>query len=77
MPEILFDGRKLAVPAGMNLVDAGVQAGVSVPIRCERFLARSAPLRMFLLALLKVPPTAPAGTVFGAAKTAPFYFSAQ
>src|SRR5712691_12959780 len=34
-------------------------------------------LQVFLLALLKVPPTARAGTVFGGAKTAPFYFSAQ
>ena len=34
MPDIVFDGRKISVPAGTNLVDAGVTAGVSVPIFC-------------------------------------------
>jgi NADH-quinone oxidoreductase subunit G len=34
MPEIVFDGRRITVPAGTNLVDAGVAAGVSVPIFC-------------------------------------------
>jgi NADH dehydrogenase/NADH:ubiquinone oxidoreductase subunit G len=34
MPDILFDGRKVAVPAGTNLVDAGAMAGSSVPIFC-------------------------------------------
>ena len=34
MPEIVFDGRRITVPAGANLVDAGAQAGVSEPIFC-------------------------------------------
>jgi NADH-quinone oxidoreductase subunit G len=34
MPEIVFDGRKVTVPAGTNLVDAGALAGSSVPIFC-------------------------------------------
>jgi NADH-quinone oxidoreductase subunit G len=34
VPEILYDGRKLTVPPGTNLVDAGAVAGVSVPIFC-------------------------------------------
>ncbi len=34
MPEILFDGRKIAVPAGTNLVEAGLAAGVPVPVFC-------------------------------------------
>jgi len=34
MPEIVFDGRKLEVPAGTNLVEAGKQAGVPVPVFC-------------------------------------------
>ncbi len=34
MAEIVYDGRKLTVPAGTNLVDAGTIADVSVPIFC-------------------------------------------
>jgi len=34
MPEITFDGRKLEVPAGTNLVEAGNRAGVPVPVFC-------------------------------------------
>src|ERR1041385_8028570 len=34
MPDIVVDGRKLSVPPGTNLVDAGAPAGVSVPIFC-------------------------------------------
>ena len=34
MPEIVFDGKKLAVAAGTNLVDAGLEAGVPVPVFC-------------------------------------------
>jgi NADH-quinone oxidoreductase subunit G len=34
MPELTYDGRKIAVAAGTNLVDAGLAAGVPVPIFC-------------------------------------------
>jgi NADH-quinone oxidoreductase subunit G len=34
MPEIVFDGRRVTVPPGTNLVDAGTRAGVPVPIFC-------------------------------------------
>ena len=34
MPEITYDGKKITVPAGTNLVDAGAKANVSVPIFC-------------------------------------------
>ncbi len=34
MPEILFDGRRVAVEPGTNLVEAGLAAGVPVPIYC-------------------------------------------
>ena len=34
MPEITYDGKKITVPAGTNLVDAGAAANVSVPIFC-------------------------------------------
>jgi NADH-quinone oxidoreductase subunit G len=34
MPEITYDGKKITVPAGTNLVDAGAAAGTSVPIFC-------------------------------------------
>jgi NADH-quinone oxidoreductase subunit G len=34
MPEILVDGRKVTVPAGTNLVDASLAAGVPIPIFC-------------------------------------------
>ena len=34
MPEIIYDGKPITVPAGTNLVDAGAAAGTSVPIFC-------------------------------------------
>ncbi len=34
MPEIVFDGKKVTVPAGTNLVEAGGAAGTSVPVFC-------------------------------------------
>ncbi|TMQ70007.1 MAG: 2Fe-2S iron-sulfur cluster binding domain-containing protein, partial [Candidatus Eisenbacteria bacterium] len=34
MPDLLFDGRKVSVPPGTNLVEAGLQAGVQVPVFC-------------------------------------------
>jgi NADH-quinone oxidoreductase subunit G len=34
MPEILFDGRQVAVPEDTNLVEAGLEAGVPVPVFC-------------------------------------------
>src|SRR5437763_16274552 len=34
MPDLVYDGRKVSVPAGTNLVDAALAAGVSVPIFC-------------------------------------------
>lgn len=34
MADIVFDGRKLQVPDGQNLVDAGLAAGVPVPVFC-------------------------------------------
>ncbi|HET7224520.1 MAG TPA: 2Fe-2S iron-sulfur cluster-binding protein, partial [Candidatus Eisenbacteria bacterium] len=34
MPDITFDGRKVQVPAGTNLVEAGLHAGVPVPVFC-------------------------------------------
>ena len=34
MADLIFDGRKLTVPPGTNLVDAGAKVGVSVPIFC-------------------------------------------
>ena len=34
MPEILYDGRKVTVAPGTNLVDAGALVGISVPIFC-------------------------------------------
>ena len=39
MPDLTFDGRRVTVPAGTNLVEAGLQAGVPVPVFCyERTL---------------------------------------
>ena len=34
MPEIRFDGKKVEVAPGTNLVEAGLQAGVPVPVFC-------------------------------------------
>jgi NADH-quinone oxidoreductase subunit G len=34
LPEIVFDGKKLTVPAGTNLIEAGLEAGVPVPVFC-------------------------------------------
>ncbi len=34
MPDLFFDGKRIAVPAGTNLVEAGLQAGVPVPVFC-------------------------------------------
>ena len=34
MPEITFDGHTVDVPAGTNLIEAGLQAGVQVPVFC-------------------------------------------
>jgi NADH-quinone oxidoreductase subunit G len=34
MPEIVFDGRKTTVEPGANLVEAGLKAGVPVPVFC-------------------------------------------
>ncbi len=34
MPELIFDGRKIQVPDGTHLVDAGRAAGVEVPVFC-------------------------------------------
>ena len=34
MAEIIFDGRKIQVAPGTNLVEAGLQAGVPVPVFC-------------------------------------------
>src|SRR5207249_11096869 len=34
MPEIRFDGKKVEVTPGTNLVEAGLQAGVPVPVFC-------------------------------------------
>lgn len=34
MPDIVYDGKKVSVPARTNLVEAGLQAGVPVPVFC-------------------------------------------
>ena len=34
MPEIVYDGKKVSVPAGTNLVEAGAKAGIHVPVFC-------------------------------------------
>jgi NADH-quinone oxidoreductase subunit G len=34
LPEIVFDGKKITVPAGTNLIEAGLEAGVPVPVFC-------------------------------------------
>lgn len=34
MPELVFDGRKVTVPEGAHLVDAGLAAGIQVPVFC-------------------------------------------
>src|SRR5436309_3490818 len=34
MPEIVFDGRKITVDPGTNLIEAGLRAGVPVPVFC-------------------------------------------
>jgi NADH-quinone oxidoreductase subunit G len=34
MPDLVFDGRKISVPPATNLVEAGIAAGIPVPIFC-------------------------------------------